>query len=80
MNKKLVLIASGIGALSGGLATLALNKKTKNSNLTIEKAGNPDQIESKALAELENSKMVSEGSQFGVQYYNELKAERNKLK
>ncbi|TFB23340.1 hypothetical protein E3U55_05860 [Filobacillus milosensis] len=37
---------------------------------TLEKAGNPE-----SKAEHENSKMVSEGSQFGVQYYNEVKEE-----
>ncbi|MHA6251421.1 hypothetical protein [Oceanobacillus sp. CAU 1775] len=38
---------------------------------TFEKAGKPDQLESRDIADLENAKMVSEGSQFGVQYYNE---------
>ncbi|HLR62251.1 MAG TPA: hypothetical protein VK097_07405 [Lentibacillus sp.] len=40
---------------------------------TFEDAGAPDQAESKAPAQLENSKMVSEGSQFGVNYYNKVK-------
>lgn len=71
LNKKLLLIASAIGALSGVLAILLLNKKSSENSL-IENAGHPDT--------LENSEMVSEGSNFGVQYYNELKAKRNKLK
>ncbi|AIF43884.1 hypothetical protein [Virgibacillus sp. SK37] len=41
----------------------------------FEDAGVPDQSETKDLAQLENAKMVSEGSQFGVQYYNEYKKE-----
>lgn len=39
---------------------------------TMKKAAIPDQMEVKDIADLENSKMVSEGSQFGVQYVNEL--------
>ncbi|MGJ9458563.1 hypothetical protein [Oceanobacillus sp. CF4.6] len=46
---------------------------------TFENAGVPDQSsETSDIAQLENSKMVSEGSQFGVQYYNDKKDE-NKL-
>ncbi|WP_019378704.1 hypothetical protein [Virgibacillus halodenitrificans] len=54
-----------------------MKNKLLNNNLKepFEDAGVPDQSESKDLAQLENSKMVSEGSQFGVQYYNEYKKE-----
>ncbi|GAB3068191.1 hypothetical protein [Virgibacillus ainsalahensis] len=45
------------------------------TNSTFENAGVPDQSENKELSQLENAKMVSEGSQFGVQYYNEEKNE-----
>jgi hypothetical protein len=48
---------------------------TNRSDSTFEDAGVPDQSEEKDLAQLENAKMVSEGSQFGVQYYNEHKEE-----
>lgn len=37
---------------------------------TIEQAGIPDQLDKDDLAQLENAKMVSEGSQYGVNYYN----------
>ncbi|EQB36549.1 hypothetical protein M948_16075 [Virgibacillus sp. CM-4] len=40
---------------------------------TFEDAGVPDQSANQDLAQLENAKMVSEGSQFGVQYYTENK-------
>lgn len=50
------------------------NKGTEE-NSTFENAGVPDQAEDKDLSQFENSKMVSEGSQFGVQYYNEKKKE-----
>lgn len=38
---------------------------------TLLNAGIPDQIDSTEMDQLENAKMVSEGSQFGVQYFNE---------
>lgn len=38
---------------------------------TLKNAGKPDEIDSIDRDQLENAKMVSEGSQFGVQYYNE---------
>lgn len=44
-------------------------KKDDNSDLPVEKAGVPE------YDHTENSKMVDEGSQFGVQYYNKIKEE-----
>ncbi|WP_077325933.1 YtxH domain-containing protein [Virgibacillus siamensis] len=44
---------------------------------TLEEAGKPDQLEENVPAQEENSKMVSEGSQFGVQYYNKAKEEED---
>ncbi|SEQ62426.1 hypothetical protein SAMN05216232_2900 [Virgibacillus subterraneus] len=58
-------------------------KDTNKSNSTLEDAGIPDQTEDKDPAQLENAKMVSEGSQFGVDYYNEVKekeSEENNMK
>jgi len=46
-----------------------LEKKTTFVR-TFSKAGAPDQMDETELADLENNKMVSEGSQFGVQYFN----------
>lgn len=81
MNKKLLLLASGVGALSGLAVTYTINKKNNKDHFsTFENAGIPDQSSNKSDDQLENSKMVSEGSQFGVQYYNELKAERKNVK
>lgn len=37
---------------------------------SFSKAGAPDQMEQTEIDDFENSKMVSEGSQFGVQYFN----------
>lgn len=39
---------------------------------SFSKAGAPDQMEQTEIDDFENSKMVSEGSQFGVQYFNEV--------
>lgn len=50
-------------------------KNINGKNTTLEEAGIPDESEKKDIAQLENSKMVSEGSQFGVNYYNEVKEE-----
>ncbi|ALX47349.1 hypothetical protein [Lentibacillus amyloliquefaciens] len=52
-------------------------KNEKDAESTLEDAGAPDQTRSKDAAQMENSKMVSEGSQFGVNYYNEVKEEKN---
>jgi len=88
MKKRYLLSAAGaIGAgVAGYLLKDERNRKkikdfagaftSKNSNQenrTFENAGVPDQSEDNDLSQLENSKMVSEGSQFGVQYYNEKK-------
>ncbi|RPF56129.1 hypothetical protein [Aquisalibacillus elongatus] len=43
-------------------------RMTNQETNTVEKAGKPEEVDHH-----ENSKMVSEGSQFGVQYYNEVK-------
>jgi hypothetical protein len=42
---------------------------------TLDEAGIPDQTDNQDLEQFENAKMVSEGSQFGVDYYNKAKAE-----
>jgi len=44
---------------------------------TLMNAGLPDQVDELEADQLENSKMVSEGSQFGVQYYNQTLDELN---
>jgi hypothetical protein len=51
------------------------NLTDESSDSTFEDAGVPDQAPNNDLAQLENAKMVSEGSQFGVQYYNKYKNE-----
>ncbi|UJL47815.1 hypothetical protein KFZ58_08180 [Virgibacillus sp. NKC19-16] len=51
-------------------------KTNKNTgNTLLEDAGIPDQSSDSGPAQRDNAKMVDEGSQFGVQYYNEVKEE-----
>lgn len=78
------ILISSTSALAG-MAVGYMLKKTKNNltnvpeddyryfNQTVDNAGKPDEIDSLEKEQLENAKMVSEGSQFGVQYYNELR-------
>lgn len=44
---------------------------------TLINAGVPDQVDEYEMDQLENAKMVSEGSQFGVQYFNRTMDELN---
>ncbi|MFS0751973.1 hypothetical protein [Oceanobacillus sp. 1P07AA] len=86
MKKRYVV--SAVGAVGAGIASYylmdsnsryKLKKMAKSSakkvNRVFENAGVPDQSDEQELDQLENAKMVSEGSQFGVQYYNEKKNE-----
>ncbi|WP_181348958.1 IS1 family transposase [Thalassobacillus sp. CUG 92003] len=78
-------IFSAVGAVAGGTVAYVLKDEERRNQLKekakrlqdnwtqpdhedmpIEEAGKPE------LDQHENSKMVYEGSQFGVQYYNEL--------
>lgn len=45
----------------------------------LEEAGIPDQLDRIDLAQIENAKMVSEGSQYGVNYYNEIQEEEEAI-
>lgn len=52
-------------------------KNQEDLDSTFEDAGAPGQTDKKDRTQMENSKMVSEGSQFGVHYYNDVKEEAN---
>lgn len=75
MNNK-YLMASFMGVVTFFATYFILAKdeevKDKTFNTTLEKAGEPSQIENKDEADQENAEMVAEGSQFGVQYFNHL--------
>ena len=74
-----------VSAIGAGIAGFVIGKKSaqnQGSHLnqdgldrTLLNAGKPDQVADLELDQIENAKMVSEGSQFGVQYYNNIKAE-----
>lgn len=80
MKKRYIVSALGIG-LAGYVIGANMNRNNRNGkesieiaeDLTFYNAGKPDQVESLELDQIENAKMVSEGSQFGVQYYNNMK-------
>lgn len=75
MKKRLLLpIAGAVGASVAGYLYNKSKKQDADNNSTFENAGAPDQSEATDLAQLENAKMVSDGSQFGVQYYTKHKA------
>lgn len=63
--------------LKQGVRKVPGKLKLKKSNETFEDAGVPDQSSEQDISQFENAKMVSEGSQFGVQYYNEHKIDNN---
>lgn len=66
-----IVVAVSLGAFL--LTRMAFSKgKAEETNFvrTLSKAGAPDQLKQTEIDDLENSKMVSEGSQFGVQYFN----------
>jgi len=81
LKKSVVIPALGLGALTAvGLGfVLKNNRNDKYENGTIShslaNAGIPDQMEREDESQIENAKMVSEGSQFGVQYFNEMSEE-----
>ena len=74
-------IVSLLGALaSAGVGYYLKNKNegASTQNQIVDpmvNAGIPDQVDNYEEAQLENSKMVSEGSQFGVNYFNEIAEE-----
>lgn len=65
-----------LGAVASASIGYLVLKKSKSDHTTtfvdtLLHAGIPDQLDEDDKDQLENAKMVSEGSQFGVQYYNE---------
>ncbi|HLR80335.1 MAG TPA: hypothetical protein VK119_07100 [Bacillota bacterium] len=78
MKKRYMITAAMAGALGAGIIGYLTKKRRQSDEVysTFENAGAPDESPDRSLSQLENAKMVSEGSQFGVQYYNEKKAEQ----
>lgn len=81
LKKRLLFTATGL-ALGYWLKNRRKNSDTEfgkwdtqDIDQTIKNAGIPDQIDDYDQAQIENAKMVSEGSQYGVQYYTEQRAD-----
>ena len=71
MKNNTILLGIGILLTCGIAYMIWMSNRRKEEltfNHTFEQAGRPDQIErnDKDMDQLENAKMVSEGSQFGV--------------
>lgn len=84
MNKKLLWFLGIASAFSLLWAFFKMNESNQQDTLekTFENAGKPGQLEEERhdAAQRENANMVSEGSQFGVQYFNKTaKEEREEL-
>ncbi|WP_156290464.1 hypothetical protein [Oceanobacillus salinisoli] len=69
---------TAMGVIGAAIGTVAVQSIFKDRGQTVEQkhsslvnAGIPDQSSEVDEVQMENAKMVSEGSQFGVHYYNE---------
>lgn len=71
MIKRLIIPAIGASAVLGYMLINRENKHDeRKKHSTLVDAGIPNQTENIDDTQLENAKMVSEGSQYGVHYYN----------
>lgn len=81
--KKVFVYTIGSAVLAGVTGILyARRQKSANEAFkatSIEQAGIPDQIYEHEIPQLENAKKVSEGSRFGVQYYNKARDEQEEI-
>lgn len=74
MKKNYWLVISAV-VVAAFTTYFIVKKQSKNESTsfirTLINAGVPDQVDELETDQLENAKMVSEGSQFGVQYFNQ---------
>lgn len=75
MRNRYILSAIGLSAVIGFVVTKMFQRKSGKGHTLIEDAGIPDQLDHQDPAQLSKADMVSEGSVYGVQYYNEVKNE-----
>ncbi|HLR53469.1 MAG TPA: hypothetical protein VK078_01935 [Pseudogracilibacillus sp.] len=79
MSKKMFWFVGMASAISLLWAFFKMNESNEQDTLehTFENAGKPGQLEEGRhdAAQRENADMVSEGSQFGVQYFNKTSKE-----
>lgn len=77
LKKRYMLPLVGAAAALGATFFLKNRNSDESTTLmhTLRNAGKPDEVDSLERDQMENAKMVSEGSQFGVQYYSDAKEE-----
>ncbi len=77
MRSAYILSAIGVSAVVGFAVTKMIQQNAGKKHTLLEDAGIPDQLDHQDSAQLSNADMVSEGSLYGVQYYNEVKDEES---
>lgn len=75
MRNAYILTAIGASTLVGFVVVKLIRKNVEHNHTLLEDAGIPDQLDDQDLAQASKADMVSEGSVYGVQYYNEVKEE-----
>lgn len=72
MKNVYILTAVGLSALAGYVVMKKVQKKNEKDHTLLEDAGIPDQVNHQDPEQFSKADMVSEGSLYGVQYYNEV--------
>lgn len=80
MKNSTIMNIVGFSLISVGLGVIIVNEvnvirkilKQKDYPTTLEDAGIPGQLRVQDKEHMANADMVSEGSQYGVQYYNKV--------
>ncbi len=75
MRKAYILSTIGASAVVGYMIKKKLDQRSEKGHTLLEDAGIPDQTEDHSETQLRNAEMVSEGSLYGVKYYNEVHEE-----
>lgn len=75
MRKAYILSAIGASAIVGYMIKKKLDQGSEKGHTLLEDAGIPDQTEDHGETQSRNADMVSEGSLYGVKYYNEVREE-----
>lgn len=77
MRNFYIILMIGASAMFGYCVKKIMDQRGGKHHTLLDEAGIPDQLESKVTAQASNADMVSEGSVYGVQYYN--KAQETQL-
>ncbi|AZB44179.1 hypothetical protein CEF21_18805 [Bacillus sp. FJAT-42376] len=63
-------LTDNVKQAQGKVVSMFSKEKNKEDHFPVEKGGNPDP------QDIEDNKMVSEGAQYSVQYYNDTKEDK----